>query len=178
MTADTPPKVRLYIHEIGISALPQRIELTVNSLTPEVLERAERVACNLLDVLPHTPLGPLGINFNFIEEAPPAALIDKLRTVDEIEQHFRINTTALSNQIAWGDDVQLNFTRRVSDAKVGFDFNFNYSRSRKQPVRKILENNLGGHLDQSKHVLETVYGIEEFGEPLEFELPTAERRSE
>ena len=167
---EKPPKTRLYIQDIGITAMSQRVELTLNSFTPDVLERTEHVACNLLGVLPHTPLGPLGINFVFLESEPGADLLDKIRPADDIDQHFKINKTLLTNEIDWGDDVQLNFQRGVSDAGVRFDFNFNYSRSRSQPVADIVRNSLNDRCNDAKGVLAALYDIPEFDDPLMVDL--------
>jgi hypothetical protein len=137
------------------------------------------VACNLLQVLPHTPLGPVGINFAFLESEPAPDLLDKIRPADDIDQRFRINKTLLSNEIDWGDDVQLNFNRGVSDVGVRFDFNFNHSRSRSQPVADIVRNSLLGRCEDAKGVLAALYDIHEFDDPLTADLiPGLDRQKE
>jgi hypothetical protein len=175
---EKPPKTRLYIQDVGLTALSQRIEVTVNSFSPDVLERAEGVACNLLEVLPHTPVGPVGINFAFQEDDPNPELLDRIRPADAIDQHFRINRTLLSNEIDWSDDVQLNFNRGISDAGLRFDFNFNYSRSRRQPVAEIVRNRLSDRCNDAKGVLATLYAIDEYGDPVRADLGSQNQEGE
>jgi hypothetical protein len=76
LTPGSPP--RFTSREIRI--VPQNAAVTVQAVqyTEAAMRRAEEVACKLLELLQHTPVSAVGVNFGFEEPSPDEAIVAKL----------------------------------------------------------------------------------------------------
>ncbi|SRR6266852_704030 len=86
------PNLRVvnYFGEIGIGVTAQRVEFYLNNFSIENKRSLENVCIRTTELLPHTPMDAIGVNFIFNEADPDPALIDKLKTRDDIEIEFEI----------------------------------------------------------------------------------------
>jgi hypothetical protein len=87
--------------DIQLLCLPPRLQLSFSSSSPEAAQRACRVAGLIVEKLPHTPFGALGINFEHIVSPQ-----DTKNSVDGFRQLFLVENTPLSR---FFDDGQPRF---------------------------------------------------------------------
>jgi hypothetical protein len=65
----TPPaRAVMYYDVFGISPSSERVDIYANSLIRGDIEDIESKCVKILNLLPHTPISALGINFQFSEE--------------------------------------------------------------------------------------------------------------
>lgn len=69
----------------GVTVLPSTdcVMLAPKTLTDDALKRTEGMACKLLNLLPHTPISALGVNFGFLEKEPSEELLQHFVDRDE-----------------------------------------------------------------------------------------------
>lgn len=149
-----------YLNNIGVSANAQRLRIFANNLEPTSLAKAENVALTILRSLPHTPLGPFGINFVFAESDLSGELIDKLKTSDHIEAKFEMIRQKYLAAIKLENGVTLNFTRQVDRSQIDFEFNFHFPSIDVNEAQQTLVGILTTHLDKAKEIMRDLYGLE------------------
>lgn len=120
------PEPLLFIQGLGFSTTRERVSLHLNDMSEATKDRAEQVALRLFEILPHTPFGPFGVNFEFVEDDPSDKLLDALKTNDGIDQHYKIASQNLKVTIVLEEQVSLNFSRQPSDKSVIFNFNYHH----------------------------------------------------
>ena len=145
---------------IGIFASFQRLEIFANEFDTPTIELVERVGISLIQTLPHTPLGPFGINFSLIHENPDDKLLDIMRTRDTVEQHFKIVSQNLTTSLEVSPETVLNFSRQPSAQVINFDFNFHHKQMTASTVEKLLHGTIDSHFKFSQSVLKNLYGLE------------------
>ena len=104
------PRQTIYIDSVGIRVTRQRVDVFVNEVDEDSHNLVEQVCLRLIKTLPHTPLGPVGINFAFVHSDPDTEPLDKLKIRDSIHQHYKIQGCSLTSTIEEENDVQLNLT--------------------------------------------------------------------
>lgn len=145
---------------IGIFANSQRVEIFANEFDEPTIQLVERIGINLIQMLPHTPLGPFGINFSLIHENPDDKLLDIMRTRDMIEQHFKIVAQNLTTSLEVSPEIVLNFSRQPRAQVINFDFNFHHNQITATTVEKLLHGTISKHFEYSQNVLKILYGLE------------------
>ncbi len=153
------PRRIIYIENIGIAVSNERVEIFANDFDEAVIQRTEEVALRLVETLSHTPYGPWGVNFNFIELEPSVELLDALKTRDNIEQHFKIVSQDLVSAIKISDEVILNFSRHPSEKNVIFDFNYTHRPLVAKSAKDVLTGAIKKYLQQSEQILEKLYAL-------------------
>jgi hypothetical protein len=145
---------------VGILASTERVEVYANDFDSSTTKLVEQVCIRLIQALPHTPLGPFGVNLSFSQEDPNDELLDLLRTRDNVEQHFKIVKQKLTSTIELPDEVALNFSRQPSAQAVVFDFNYHHKQITSPTAESLLDGAITKYLNHSQTVLKTLYGIE------------------
>jgi hypothetical protein len=155
-----PNDQTLFIDEVGVSCRSDRVLLLTNSLEPEVVVRSERAAGALFATLPHTPLGPWGVNFAFVLEDAEDQLLDQLTASDALSEHYPLLGQTLTAGIRRDDGGVLNLSRQANGRNVAFDFNYHYELP---PVVSDMPRRLTGITmtlyNESRTLLQTVYQI-------------------
>lgn len=116
----------LFLKNIGIHAEPQRLELYANDNTDQHFARIEGLIRRILTVLPHTPIGALGVNFRFSVKNPSAYILDKLQTHEEIHLVRHVLSSKYITQISVDENVVCNITRDATDELMNVDFNYHF----------------------------------------------------
>jgi hypothetical protein len=158
-----PPKEITYFDPVGIGVSTSRLELFANGIGDTPKDRVEATAIRILETLPHTPTGALGVNFFFVDNDPSDELIDSFNTADALRENYSIN----SRELSVGIDVEhatLNFTRALSKSVVSFNFNYHIENlsalGEHSEIRGIVQKYLSHALDLLQNV---------FSMPAEFE---------
>lgn len=121
--------VVVYHEEIGISCSPNRLEIFFNRTDSTVLSRAEEICVRLLTALEHTPLGPYGVNFQFIDTDPDPAVTDLIETHEELARVKQVLSRELRTCLSFSDGCDLNLRRVLDDFGLQLAFNFHHSPS-------------------------------------------------
>lgn len=148
-----------------VKLIPRNSMLVVAAATPTAAAMAsvERIASRTLELLSHTPVNAVGINFAFEETAPEPGLFDRFpdpcgaRLADQgfaINQH--VYTWRLNRE---GQTLNLNATVRPDN--VAFDFNFHSDTADTRAARAAIDGRVAGHLDVARRVLAATFGVEE-----------------
>lgn len=121
----------------------------------------ETVARTVLNLLPHTPLSATGINFQFIEEHPPEALLGLFRYADDARlADMGLRATKRSTLRSLEHDGSLlNFTMAHDQTGAMFDFNFHHDVAEPNAARDYLLGRVVACRGISERVL-TAYGLE------------------
>jgi hypothetical protein len=160
--APAGPRHIIFINNVGLAASTDRVEIFLNADSDAAREHAENVAIRLLSVLPHTPLGGFGVNDHYLEADPEADLLDKFVTSEKINEHYKILGRSFSSALEMDDGVTLNFSRKVSESEIIFDFNYHYARIDRNSIEPTLSGILKKHLDSSLESLAKLYDLNEY----------------
>ncbi len=148
---------------IRVIASRERLEFRPTKDDPELLNRIETGARNVLNILPHTPVSAFGENFQYLVEDVPKELREvlSLADTDKIGKHGAVSEVSLSRSIKL-QGRHLNLTITESD-KWRMDLNYHYSvPGDGQPgadAAKLMENTYTLNRDHGLQFLETIYGL-------------------
>lgn len=152
-------KKAIYFESVGIVATNSRIEIFVNDLEPQTIEKAEHAALSMIQTLPHTPLGPFGVNFAFFERDADIDLLDLLTANDKVDSHYEVVSQEFTTGIRIDDNVVCNLRRSVTGSDVTFDFNFHHQEFSRDQAAEWISASTDKFLGQSRKILETLYGL-------------------
>ena len=150
----------VYIDErgVGYCADSSRLEIYLNKISKPTLEHAADFVSRVSTVLPHTPAGDFGVNFQFVQEQILEEISDKLSVNDNIDHFFRVVATEVVSRIAHRTS-QLNFKRQLSDAGVIFDFNYHHSSTRITELERLSADYMFELFMESCETLRKLYDI-------------------
>lgn len=107
---------------IGWSVTNKRCEIFVTDLQPATLERAERFAMSIVQTLPHTPWGSLGVNLQFYLDGDADEILDSYPTKEDFEAAFTIGGQTQTVDLVISPNLTLNVQRNIGP---GFAVYFN-----------------------------------------------------
>lgn len=163
--AELTPQTTLlkYLHQdLIIIPKPDRLIIALTKCNDQCLTRAEKVALKTVEILEHTPVEGVGINFAFDAEDATEILnlakfgdSDKLldnvdkQVQTEITRRYQIGETQLNLKIIIGAEsatrAHFNFHRSVKNAKEAAD---------------CLKNRAVGLLEKATQLLDIVYDFQ------------------
>lgn len=122
---------RYSIEGITFSVRPDSLVFQTAECTQEAFDKLEKVAGNTLRHLTHTPIGGLGYNFDFVDDAPStdalAAFTNaNLSLVDQIPATWSSATSALISSFSREGGV-VNIQRVYQEGSLRIKFNFHYN---------------------------------------------------
>ncbi len=124
------------------------------------LETIGGVVQKIVELLPHTPFGDIGVNFLFFEDEPDVDLLDKLTSNDRLDNYFDIIAEEIISHIREDASCQLNFKRVSSADQVQFDFNYHHSVSSLESIHAINPARIRLLFDKSKNHIRNIYHVE------------------
>jgi hypothetical protein len=119
-----PP--RFTVGDVRLLVTAQRVMVLPTKEDEDTLRRVEATAIKILELLPHTPVTAVGINFQFVESEPSADLAELFRFRDTqgiAGIGFETASWGVARRLTKADFV-LNFASVLEDNHVTFDFNF------------------------------------------------------
>lgn len=158
-----PPKEITYFDPVGISVSTARLELFANGIGDAPKDGVENTAIRILETLPHTPTGALGVNFFFVEDDPSDELIDSFNTADALRENYSISSRELSVGIDV-DHATLNFSRALSRSVVSFNLNYHIDNLNVLGERNELHGIVQKYLEHALDLLQNVFSM-----PAEYE---------
>lgn len=156
VTPSSGPTVT-YFGDIGIAATSRRIELFANKFDENARLELENTCVKIVELLPHTPIGSIGINYVFSVQEPDQHLIDKLKTHELLEKHFLIVEQNFTAQIDY-EGIRLNLIRNVSAGQFEINLNFHYTAAGADAVKAIVRGSLEKMYGKAKEVISKIYG--------------------
>jgi hypothetical protein len=133
----------------------------VRRITDDALSEAERQACLILGLLPHTPLSAVGMNFGFVEQSPGSEMVKLFQlsdlnslspTVDEVLG------TELVRQLNTKEGI-LNLKHAFRNGQVSLHLNFHCDTESPEKAIEYLRDSVLRRRDFAVKLLEDVYGL-------------------
>ena len=123
------PSAPVVYHSNGVElrVTDERLQFVAREGSDD-LERAERLACKVLEMLGVTPVSAVGINFGYTEEHPSEDLLRSLNFGDDtdVAMHgWEIDSKEVRRALR-RDNLNLNLKYALSGSKVLVDLNFHY----------------------------------------------------
>jgi hypothetical protein len=123
---------RLRFGKITITPSPSRLIVGMMDTEEETVEQAEAVAVKTLEVLSHTPVSALGVNFGFLVAAPTENTVEAFSIRDE-DRFAAMGATVTRHEIrrhlaVRGSSLFLR-QRMLEDEVVHLHLNYNFDAS-------------------------------------------------
>lgn len=125
----------------------------------------ERCSKTALEMLLHTPVRALGINFGFTESDPPTEMLKTFDLADAgalADAAYEVRSTEIMREIAIGSTI-LKLKMGLSDGTVRFHFNFTNQVAGAQQAADLLQGKVIEYRDKALGMLTTVFNLQEEG---------------
>lgn len=164
LVAEPEGKIITYIDGFGYSAEVNRFEAFTQSHNGDSISHLSKNILKLRDILPHTPLHGLGVNFQFIDTSLEETIVDKVSNSDNLD--LEVIAQERRTLFKYEPGISLRFKRVISDESAVLDFNFHHSRERFFSFEsdENLKNHIEGLLRFSQRISCENYDVECEGE--------------
>ena len=159
-TPGAPPRITIH----GVTFIPHadKLILVTDQLAQERLQNVERLAANILNTLPHTPVKCFGQNIQFIEEMPTPDQIELFTLQDDIAGRFdaqiEVSSTSIRRSLRL-DGRLLNLTCTLdASGSILFDFNFHYDVESAEEASRELNDTYYNNINRAVALLDS-YGF-------------------
>lgn len=161
LTFDIPSRYK--VGNITISPAVDRIIFLSNDNSDESLKLMESAAIKLCDILNHTPLVAVGINFGYIEKVNKEKLLPLMEfsDTDEITNDgWNISNQSITRYLS-KNGYLTNLTISIDgNSDFNFDFNFQYQTLNANQVSEHLSGKVVDYKNQAISLLNTLYNIQ------------------
>jgi len=164
LTIEVPmqPGLPMRITGDGVLLIPRddRLILGVTEVNDKLLLRMEEIAAKVLELLPHTPVSKVGLNFGYKTELDET-LETRLPSLEPqgLEQaHLRVEAR-LYKWTCKFDGETINISVEVEGKEVRIKFNFDAPVADANECRAKITGRLMEHRDTTKRMLIDLYGL-------------------
>ena len=155
------PRQTLYLRNIGFHAEQTRVELFANSIDSAYLSRLEGVLLKLIETLPHTPMGSLGVNFRFYENAAADSILAKLDTLENLSDHYKIISSHYRTTLSFDEHSQCLVERSTSNDDLRVDFNYHFEKFADVKEKStVVSGIVQSRLRHALHFMNTIYDLD------------------
>lgn len=154
----------IYVNGIAIAASMERLEFFVSKYDNDSAGVLENAAKRLVEVLPHTPIGALGVNFHFVDDEAPASVTDLFDTPEQLEGEYPILLRQLGSQLKLDGKRVLNLKRSLQGDSFVVDFNFHYPKTETEDFLPYLDGCVTRSVADASSILAKHYKYEAFGQ--------------
>lgn len=155
---------RILFDDYVLTVRADRLQLHSHIVTADRFNGAASLAHDLLELLPHTPISALGINFAWQEPDPPPELLPLfiLNDTTAIADEGRsVTETAIKRSFPWKDGV-LTFTIVLKpQGHVVADFNFHWIVTSAAGAQQYLKDRPSEAREEARLLLCKIYHLEE-----------------
>ena len=155
---------RILFDDYVLTVRADRLLLHSHIVSADRLRRAATLAHRLLELLPHTPISALGINFAWRESDPPPALLPLFTLNDTTaiaDEGRTVTETAIKRSFPWADGT-LTFTMALKpQGHVVADFNFHWTVTGATAAQQYLTEGPSQAREAARLLLRKVYELEE-----------------
>jgi hypothetical protein len=148
--------------DLRIAISEEKLIITLLKLNRTCMEEAEAKAIKILELLYHTPVSAIGVNFGFTEESPSRPLLDLFAYRDNADigtQKWDISQNKLTRCLKGSDNKLLNLTLSFDGSKVDFDGNFHQSVKSAKKGAAVIKGCTDVMYGQFMKLLKEVYGL-------------------
>lgn len=126
---------------------------------PSVGETVSRI----IELLRHTPISAVGINFRFVETAHPEQLAPNFQFDDAAKiahDKYPLLTSTISRSFRLENNDKLNLSLIYDGQEMNVEFNFHTDSSDVATVQsKLTADNINARLEEAKRFMQTTYGL-------------------
>lgn len=150
----------------GVSIFPssQALDIQTADTSKAGIKKAGEITAKILHLLPHTPIGALGINFRFSEKNFCATLEALFGFADAAKipsDKYTLAGTQISRSFATGGEDLLNLSVSRLAEEMVFEFNFHTQSGNVETLSsKVCEANLVSRFDESIEFMKTAYELD------------------
>lgn len=145
--------------------IPQQDRLVIGARNAEeaTLLEMERCSKTALELLGHTPIRALGVNFGFIESEPP---VDMLKTFDLADAGalsdagYQVRATDIIRSIDIDSTILKIKMSLRDDGAVHFHFNFTNQVATSQQAADLLQGRVLDFRDKAIDILSAVFNLQ------------------
>jgi hypothetical protein len=148
--------------EIRLEVSLPRILIHPRQRTDETLERAESIARTVLEKLDDTPLSGVGINLEFIQEAPPQSVLDLFNIPDNVplaEAGWTPGERRIVRHLQ-KDAARLNLTIILREGAVHFEFNFHTETTVNAEAQAAVQGRILGLRNTALQIMADTYHLQ------------------
>lgn len=151
-----------FLNAVGISVNQSRMELFAQAATEEGLEAVEKIALKILQVLPHSPYGALGVNSGYVDDDPGENVISLFSTREKLEEAFSVDERTQSVKLT-EENGHRNIERSLSETRFSIAFNRHYDDINPGNAEGLLIGAVRREVEWSKTFCRDYFGYEEIG---------------
>lgn len=152
---------RVYIGSLALAVEPFRLTAFTDSFDQQQISDFEEALARVAQVLPHTPVAGVGVNFKFIVDQPEATVLDKLGTNEKLESIAAIQQFGLSTKFAPQGGFALTLSRTVEHDSLVLGFNYHSDLQKIEDLVDLLPGLILARCEQARALIENIYGIDE-----------------
>jgi hypothetical protein len=137
-----------------------RLVIGIRKAEEPVLNKAAAIAKKVLDLLPYTPIGAIGVNFGFVEPSPPHSLISlfSLSDLDNLSSiACEVKQTKISRSVLFSD-TPMNITLALVEGQVDIHLNFHHDLTTAARASEFLDGKVVEYLRLGAKLLKEAYG--------------------
>jgi hypothetical protein len=154
-------RIRYRSESLVLIPLDDRVIIGARNISDDTLIEAEKVATLVLDLLSHTPILSLGINFSFLENKPSGELVS-LFNISDGGQISNSGCKLLKTDIIRNLEVEggiLNLRLSLEETKLEVHFNFTHAIKSTKLAIENLNNRVIAYRDLAYSLLHNVYNL-------------------
>jgi len=149
----------------NLLVIPQQDRLIIGCRNVEAatLIEMERCARTALELLSHTPINAVGINFGFIENDPSAEI---LRTFDLADTGilgdagYQVGATDITREIEIAPNLVLKLRMQLKDGRVHFHFNFTQQVRTAEEAAALLGGRVADYRGRAVGMLTAIFNLQ------------------
>ena len=158
-----PTNPAIYRNEdVVLAVAEEKVSINLRKLNVVCMEDAEAKATRILNILSHTPVSAIGVNFAFIEESPSDPLLKIFGNPHdaEIARVFGadISKRTLTRAVKL-DGVVFNLALMFDGSVVEFNANYHHSVESAAAAVRSIEKKTGSMHDSLLRLVDEVYGL-------------------
>lgn len=147
----------------GVIIFPSsdRVIFAPRTLTDELLTKTEKMACELLNLLQHTPITAVGVNFGFIEKEPTQELLVHFVDKDAAllaDAGFEIIERTFARKLIY-QGQQINLSTKIELNEIKVDLNFHTDVQSAEQAQNSLKAVILKHRVTAFQLLQNVYNL-------------------
>ncbi|MEX5219606.1 MAG: hypothetical protein NW701_17385 [Nitrospira sp.] len=159
-----PALTNVRYHTPNLILIPggDRLIVGLKNLEDTSLNSMEQVVRNALQLLTHTPVSALGINFGFIENDPPHDVLQVFDLSDSGilgDAGYEMQNISVTRQIV-KESIMFILKMTYENGKVRFHFNFNHPIASAEEGVRLLQGRVLECRDIAMALLTTVFHLE------------------
>lgn len=151
--------MRLLLDDFILIPSTERLVLGFKNTSRETLKMGEQYIIKILDMLKHTPISGMGVNFGFYEPSPNTFLLDlfKLQDVNRLSKNeYQVSRTEIIRSIALKDTL-LNVNHIYDNGEVYINMNYHHDIIVSEMLCEKMHDQVLAYHDHSLKYIKDIY---------------------